>query len=125
MGVPFSSMNVDERTATVAAACCAPVAAPDITSEQAGTLSDLFKALADPHRVRIVNLLANAEAPVCVCDFVPQLGLSQPTVSFHLAKLQRVGLLEREQRGTWAYYSLNRPALGRLAEVLDPEGGTP
>src|SRR5438094_7892061 len=105
-------------------ACCTPVAAPDITADQAGTLAAVFKALADPHRVRIVNLLANAEAPVCVCDFVPQLGLSQPTVSFHLAKLQRVGLLEREQRGTWVYYSLNRSALGRLAEVLDPEGGT-
>ncbi len=118
-------MNVDEGTEAPAAACCAPVAAPDITTQQADTLSDLFKALADPHRVRIVNLLANAESPVCVCDFVPQLGLSQPTVSFHLAKLQRVGLLEREQRGTWAYYSLNRSALGRLAEVLDPEGGTP
>jgi len=118
-------MNVDEGTEAPAAACCAPVAAPDITTQQADTLSDLFKALVDPHRVRIVNLLANAEAPVCVCDFVPQLGLSQPTVSFHLAKLQRVGLLEREQRGTWAYYSLNRSAFGRLAEVLDPEGGTP
>jgi ArsR family transcriptional regulator, arsenate/arsenite/antimonite-responsive transcriptional repressor len=105
------------------AECCAPVAAPDITEEQAGTLASLFKALADPHRVRIINVLANAEAPVCVCDFMPLLGLAQPTVSFHLAKLHRAGLLDREQRGTWAYYSLNRSALGRLAEVLDLEGG--
>ena len=107
------------------AECCAPLAAAGMSGEDAATTAEVFKALADPHRVRIVNLLANAEAPVCVCDFVPQLGLSQPTVSFHLAKLQRVGLLEREQRGTWAYYSLNRSAFGRLAEVLDPEGGTP
>jgi ArsR family transcriptional regulator len=105
------------------AACCTPLAAPDITPDQATTLTTLFKALADPHRIRIVNLLANAKEPVCVCDFMPQLLLSQPTVSFHLAKLRKAGLLEREQRGTWAYYSLNRSALGRIAEVLDPEGG--
>jgi ArsR family transcriptional regulator len=104
--------------------CCPPMASPDISTEHAETLSSFFKALADPNRIRIVNLLANAEDPVCVCDFMPHLGLAQPTVSFHLAKLHRVGLLEREQRGTWAYYSLNRSALARLAEVLDPEGGT-
>jgi ArsR family transcriptional regulator len=104
-------------------ACCAPVATPDITPEDAGALATSFKALADPHRVRIINLLANAEAPVCVCDFMPQLGLAQPTVSFHLAKLHRAGLLDREQRGTWAYYSLNRAALARLAGALDLERG--
>jgi len=106
-----------------ALACCSPVATPDITTDEARTLASSFKALADPHRVRIVNLLANAEAPVCVCDFMPQLGLAQPTVSFHLAKLHRAGLLDREQRGTWAYYSLNRSALGRLAGALDLERG--
>jgi ArsR family transcriptional regulator len=105
-----------------AAACCAPVAAPDITADQAETLALVFKALADPHRVLIVNLLANAKEPVCVCDFMPQLGLSQGTVSFHLKKLLCVGLLDREQRGTWAYYSLNRSALARLAGALDLEG---
>jgi ArsR family transcriptional regulator len=118
-------MNVDEATRIPAAACCAPVTKPDIRAEEAGALASVFKALADPHRVQIVNLLANSPEPVCVCDFMPLLGLAQPTVSFHLAKLHRAGLLEREQRGTWAYYSLNRSALGRLAEVLDPEGGTP
>ena len=115
---------IAEPRAESAAACCTPVVAPDITSEQAGTLSDVFKALADPTRVRIVNMLANADEPVCVCEFTPHLGLAQPTVSFHLAKLRKAGLLDREQRGTWAYYSLNRSALGRVARVLDPEGGT-
>ncbi|MGH2595815.1 MAG: ArsR/SmtB family transcription factor [Actinomycetota bacterium] len=99
-------------------ACCTPVAAPDITTEQAEVLAAIFKALADPHRVRIVNLLANADEPVCVCDFMPQVGLSQGTVSFHLKKLLDVGLLEREQRGTWAYYSLKRDGLDRLADVF-------
>ncbi len=98
--------------------CCTPVAEPDITAEQASTLAAVFKALADPSRVQIVNLLANASDPVCVCDFMPRLGLSQGTVSFHLKKLLDVGLLEREQRGTWAYYSLNREGLDRLADVF-------
>jgi ArsR family transcriptional regulator, arsenate/arsenite/antimonite-responsive transcriptional repressor len=100
-------------------ACCTPVAAPDITTDQADSLASIFKALADPHRIRIVNLLANAAEPVCVCDFMPQLGLSQGTVSFHLKKLLAVGLLDREQHGTWAYYSLKRDALDRLATMFD------
>ena len=100
-------------------ACCTPVAAAGITADQAETLATIFKALADPHRVRIVNLLANAAEPVCVCDLLPQVGLAQGTVSFHLKKLLAIGLLEREERGTWAYYSLKRDALDRLAIVFD------
>jgi len=100
-------------------ACCTAVAAPDITSDQAVTLASVFKALADAHRVRIVNLLANADEPVCVCEFMPLLGLSQGTVSFHLKKLLDAGLLEREQRATWAYYSLKSDALDKLATVFD------
>jgi ArsR family transcriptional regulator len=98
--------------------CCTPVAAPEITEGQAETLATIFKALGDPGRVRIVNLLANSSEPVCVCDFMPELGLSQGTVSFHLKKLLDVGLLDREQRGTWAYYSLNREGFDRLADVF-------
>ena len=98
--------------------CCTPVAQPGITDEQAATLAIVFKALADPSRVQIVNLLANATDPVCVCEFMPLLGLSQGTVSFHLKKLLDAGLLERERRGTWAYYSLNRDGFDRLADVL-------
>ena len=98
--------------------------APEITDEQAETLAGVFKALADPHRVRILNMLVNADEPVCVCDFTPHLGLSQPTVSFHLTKLLKAGLLDREQRGTWAYYSLNRSALGASPGCSTSEGGS-
>jgi len=111
--------KVTEEIALAPLACCSPVAALEITEEQAETLASVFKALADPHRVRIVNLLANAIEPVCVCEFMPQLGLSQGTVSFHLKKLVAVGLLDRQERGTWAYYSLKREALDRLTEVFD------
>jgi ArsR family transcriptional regulator len=101
------------------AECCAPLDAPRLSDDAAETTAAVFKALADPHRVRIVNLLANAGEPVCVCNLTPQLDLAQPTVSFHLKKLVQAGLLERKQRGIWAYYSLNREALGRLATVFE------
>ena len=96
----------------------------NITEDQAGALSGLLKAMADPGRIRIVNLLANAQGPICVCEFTEALGLSQGTVSFHLKKLLSVGLIEREQRGTWAFYSLNRDALGRLSSVFTVEEAT-
>lgn len=82
----------------------------------------LFKALADPARVRIVNLLARADGPVCVCELTPALGLSQPTVSHHLKRLVQAGLLTREQRGIWAYYTLDWAAFERAAHVLDLKG---
>jgi ArsR family transcriptional regulator len=116
--------DVLHESAPAPVACCTPVAERGMTGAEAATLASIFKALADPHRVRIVNLLSNAPEPVCVCDFVPELALSQGTVSFHLKKLLSVGLLEREQRGTWAYYSLNRDGLGRLAAALVSREGS-
>ncbi len=77
----------------------------------------MFKALADPARVRLVNMLATSEEPICVCELTAPLGLSQPTVSHHLKKLVVSGLLRREQRGVWAYYSLDPQAMARLAAV--------
>ena len=106
------------------AACCAPLGTAGLSDAQAQATARLFKALADPHRVRIVNLLATSPGPVCVCEFTGPLGLSQPTVSHHLKKLLDAGLLEREQRGSWAYYSLRRDALGELVAALELQGGT-
>jgi len=100
------------------AQCCVPIAADDMTSDEAATIASLFKALGDPHRVRIVNLLATAQEAVCVCDLTEFLGLSQPTISHHMRKLVDAGLLTREQRGVWAYYSLRHDAIRRLGEVL-------
>lgn len=100
-------------------ACCAPLGAPTLDEEEALATAELFKALGDPARVRIVNLLATAQGPVCACDLYEPLGLSQPTVSHHLKKLTDAGLLEREQRGKWAYFSLEREAIEKLAAVAD------
>jgi ArsR family transcriptional regulator len=104
--------------------CCAPVASSSVSDSETVTLAGIFKALADPARIRIVNLLANSESPICVCDFTGPTGLSQPTVSFHLKKLSSAGLVTRERRGTWAFYSLDRAALARVSSILDPEGGS-
>ena len=100
-------------------ACCAPLSAPMLSDEEAHATAALFRALADPARVRILNALATTDEPVCVCELVDPLGLSQPTVSHHLKKLTDAGLLEREQRGKWAYYSLDPDAAGTLAALLD------
>jgi ArsR family transcriptional regulator len=69
--------------------------------------------------VRIVNLLATSAAPVCACEFMPALGLAQATVSHHLKKLTDAGLVDREQRGKWAYFSLNPEAGARLAGLVE------
>ena len=106
------------------AECCPAIAAVPISKDEAATTSALFKALSDPHRVRIVNLLATSEEPVCVCDITDAVGLSQPTTSFHLKKLVSAGLLDRERRSVWAYYSLNRRALARLSGVFDTKART-
>jgi ArsR family transcriptional regulator len=103
-------------------ACCAPLSAPVLSDDEARATAEVFKALADPARVRILNVLATSGQPVCVCEFVEPLGLSQPTVSHHLKKLMEAGLLDREQRGTWAYYSLRSDAARKLAAIVDMKG---
>ncbi|HEX7083359.1 MAG TPA: metalloregulator ArsR/SmtB family transcription factor [Gaiellaceae bacterium] len=104
------------------ASCCTPLAAPALSADEAAATAELFRALGDPARVRIVNLLARSGEPLCACEFDGPLGLAQPTVSHHLKKLVDAGLLEREQRGRWAYFSLNRDAVEQLAAVADLKG---
>jgi ArsR family transcriptional regulator len=100
-------------------ASCTPIARPTLSDAQAVELETLFKALADRHRVKILNLLARAgDEAICVCDFTEPLGLKQPTVSYHLKLLTETGLLARERRGTFAYYRLAEGALDRLGDVV-------
>ena len=105
-----------------AVAGCAALAAPALSNEEAEATARLFAALGDPHRVKIVNLLATSREPVCVCKLTRPLGLAQPTVSHHMKKLVEAGLLDREQRGKWAFYSLNHEAVSKLAGLIDLEG---
>jgi ArsR family transcriptional regulator, arsenate/arsenite/antimonite-responsive transcriptional repressor len=99
--------------------CCAPVAGPVLSDSEAGELERLFSILADRQRIKILNLLASADGDsVCVCELVPALGLKQPTVSYHLKQLAQAGLVERERRGTFAYYRLVPGALERIGAAL-------
>ena len=97
--------------------CCQPLAAPALTEESAAATAEIFKALADPARVAIVNRLAAADE-VCVCDFVDSLGLAQPTVSHHLKVLRDAGVVESSRRGTWAFYRLVPEAVLELRQTL-------
>ena len=110
-------MQIEMKTLPVIA-CCTPLA-QDLSDDDAGELEALFGALADKNRVRIVSMLLTAGGePCCVCDIEPQLGVSQPTVSYHLKRLTDVGLLEREKRGTFAYYRLAPQALDRMRALF-------
>jgi ArsR family transcriptional regulator len=102
--------------------CCAPLSASSLSDDEARATAELFKALGDPTRVRIVNLIARSGGEMCACDLIEPAGLAQPTVSHHLKKLLDAGLLEREQRGKWAFYSLKRDAVEKLAAVADLKG---
>ena len=98
--------------------CCRPLAAPSLSEDEVDSTAALFRSLGDPARVKILNMLATAGEPVCACAFEPALGLAQPTVSHHLKKLTEAGLLDREQRGKWAYFSLNDEAFERLVSII-------
>jgi ArsR family transcriptional regulator len=99
--------------------CCAPLAEPGLSDDEAGELERVFKALADRHRVKILNRLlqAGGEA-VCVCDLEGLLPLKQPTVSYHLKQLLDAGIVEREKRGSFAYFSIAPGALEHVGSLL-------
>ncbi len=100
-------------------ACCEPVLTEPLAAEEADELASAFKVLADPIRLRLLSLVANAPGgELCACDVVDILGRSQPTVSHHLSILAGAGLLEREQRGRWAYFSVDPERVGVLRDAL-------
>jgi ArsR family transcriptional regulator len=100
--------------------CCAPLAEPALSEAEAADLERVFKALADRHRVKILNrLLAAGADAVCVCDFEALLGLRQSTVSYHLKQLLDAGIIQREKRGSYAYFSLNPGALEHVRGLLE------
>jgi ArsR family transcriptional regulator, arsenate/arsenite/antimonite-responsive transcriptional repressor len=100
-------------------ACCTPAGPPALGAEEAKRNAVVFKALADPNRLRLLSIIkAEPSGESCACDLIEPLDLSQPTVSHHLKILVDAGLLHREKRGTWAYYSLIPGALGKVAGIL-------
>jgi ArsR family transcriptional regulator, arsenate/arsenite/antimonite-responsive transcriptional repressor len=99
--------------------CCAPLGEPALGDGDAKQLELVFKALADRHRIKILNrLLAASGEAVCVCDFEAMLDLKQSTVSYHLKQLLDTGLVVREKRGSYAYFSIADGALQRVRALL-------
>ncbi|MCO4276385.1 metalloregulator ArsR/SmtB family transcription factor [Pseudarthrobacter sp. HLT3-5] len=100
-------------------ACCIPAGPPALGAQEAKQKALVFKALADPNRLRLLSIVkAESSGESCVCDLTDPLDLGQPTVSHHLKILVEAGLLHREKRGTWAYYSLVPGALDDAAGIL-------
>jgi ArsR family transcriptional regulator len=116
-------MNVNipamRTTAKTPAPCCAPVLHRRFGDRDAETLAGAFKALADPARLKLLSFIATQPGgEACVCHLTAPVGLSQPTVSHHLKLLSEAGLLDREKRGTWAYYRIVPERLEALRAAL-------
>lgn len=118
--LPDASMSVNMFDMSM---CCPPVLAGPIGEDDATELADLLKALADPARLRLVSLIAaSPTGEVCACDLAEPLGRSQPTVSHHLGQLVKAGVLRREQRGRWAWFSVDTDRLAAICAALWPTG---
>jgi ArsR family transcriptional regulator len=94
--------------------CCEPVVYPDIERDAAERMAIVAKALGDPVRMQLVDVLRKHAGKVCVCELVPLFELSQPTISHHLKKLREAGVVGSERQGLWAYYYVNPDALEEL-----------
>ena len=97
--------------------CCPPLLGPTLGDRDADDLAGTLKALADPIRLKLINMIA-ASGEACACDLPALLDRSQPTVSHHLSILVKAGLLEREQRGKWAWFQLNQERLSQVRSAL-------
>jgi ArsR family transcriptional regulator len=98
--------------------CCEPVVYPDVEREHAIRMAEVAKALGDPVRLQLVDVLRKHAGKVCVCELVPLFDISQPTLSHHLKKLREAGIVDSERRGLWSYYYVNPDALEELAGWL-------
>jgi ArsR family transcriptional regulator len=118
-GRPARSHEAIPLTPLQTVACCTPLLAEPLSSEQAEKVAALLKALADPVRLRIMSVVAaHAGGEACVCDVTEAFELSQPTISHHLKVLRELGLLERDKRGVWVYYRVNAEALRSVAACI-------
>src|SRR5436305_12818324 len=99
-------------------ACCEPVVYPEIERAEAERLAAIAKALGDPVRMQLVDVLKQHAGKVCVCELVPLFDLSQPTVSHHLKVLRDAGIVDSERRGLWAYYYVLPDATKELSAWL-------
>ena len=99
--------------------CCEPVVYPDVDRAEAVQIAELAKALGDPIRLQLVDVLRKHAGKVCVCELVPLFDVSQPTLSHHLKKLRDAGIVDSERRGLWVYYYVVPEALEPLGAWLE------
>ena len=98
--------------------CCEPIVYPDVGREQALRMATIAKALGDPVRLQLVDVLRRHAGKVCVCELVPLFDIAQPTLSHHLKTLRQAGIVDSERRGLWAYYYVRPDALKELTAWL-------
>jgi ArsR family transcriptional regulator len=98
--------------------CCEPVVYPDVERVHAVRMAAVAKALGDPIRLQLVDVLRKHAGKVCVCELVPLFDVSQPTLSHHLKKLRDAGIVDSERSGLWAYYYVRPEALEELSTWL-------
>jgi ArsR family transcriptional regulator len=98
--------------------CCQPVVYPDVERVEAERIAAIAKALGDPIRLQLVDVLRKHAGKVCVCELVPLFDVSQPTLSHHLKVLREAGIVDSERRGLWAYYYVNPEAVKELTAWL-------
>ena len=98
--------------------CCEPVVYPEVERHEAERMAAIAKAVADPIRLQLIDVLRKHAGKVCVCELIPLFDLSQPTISHHLKVLRNAGLVKSEKQGLWAYYYVVPGALDELAAWL-------
>ena len=111
----------EPRTTAAWAGCCRPLLQDSLTPDQVAALASMFKALADPVRLRLMSLIASMDE-VCPCDLTGLFDVSGPTISYHLRTLREAGLVDRTRRGTWIYYRARPAALRQLGDLLAVPG---
>jgi len=114
----MATATSERPTVTAAERCCVPAeASPTVTGREAEEYAAWFRALADPTRVRILNLLAQSDDPLCVCDIVDHFPLGQPAISHHLKILRDIGFVVPERRGTFIYYRVHTACLAEFPDA--------
>jgi ArsR family transcriptional regulator len=117
------SMSVDleltpKKKRAAGERCCEPVVYPDVQRADAARMAEVAKALGDPVRLQLVDVLRRHAGKVCVCELVPLFDISQSTLSHHLSKLRAAGIVDSERRGLWAYYYVRPDSLKELSAWL-------
>src|SRR5688572_23151397 len=123
MGIELANVSAGRQLLPVLGCDPSPMVREALSVEQAASLASVFKALADPVRLRLLSLIASrGGGEVCVCELTPGFAVSEPTISHHLKVLRAAGLVTSERRASWVYYRVVPSALSGLSGLLDAAG---